>query len=316
MRKRSSPPRRSRASTRTSRTRRGWRSWPRPFATRGGFAVGALSTAGDSTHPLLLGLAFATEPGRAWYVPIGHAPRLDSPSEQLSLDAIREALGPLLADASLPKTAYGAKYLLHQLGRAGMPLQGVTREASLMGFLLGETSQALANLVNERLGVELRPVTALTGTGRKAIPLAQVDPEAAGELACQEVDLLLQVVPGLEAQLRERGQWELYEEMELPLMPVLAEMEAAGSGDRYGRAAGRFRTGSSATSRRRRRRSTSTSGTSSTSAARSSSAMCSSGSWGCRPRGERSRATARISGRWRGCASLTRSSTPSSSTGS
>ena len=194
----------------------------------GGFAVGALSTAGDSTHPLLLGLAFATQTGRAWYVPIGHAPRLDSPSEQLTLEAIRQALGPLLADASLPKTAYGAKYLLHQLGRAGMPLRGVTREASLMAFLLGETSQALANLVNERLGMELRTVTALTGTGRKAIPLAQVDPEAAGELACQEVDFLLRVVPGLEAQLRERGQWELYEEMELPLLPVLAEMEAAG----------------------------------------------------------------------------------------
>ena len=196
----------------------------------GGFAVGALSTAGDSAHPLLLGLAFATEPGRAWYVPIGHAPRLDSPSEQLPLEAIREALGPLLADASLPKTAYGAKYLLHQLGRAGMPLRGVTREASLMAFLLGETSQALENLVNERLGVELRPLTALTGTGRKAIPLAQVDPAAAGELACQQADLLLQVLPLLEAQLRERGQWALYEEMELPLVPVLAEMEAAGVG--------------------------------------------------------------------------------------
>lgn len=196
----------------------------------GGFALGALSTTGDTAHPLLLGLAFATEPGRAWYVPIGHAPRLDSPSEQLSLDAIREALGPLLADASLPKTAYGAKYLLHQLGRAGMPLRGVTREASLMAFLLGETSQALENLVNERLGVELRPITALTGTGRKATPLAQVDPESAGELACQQVDLLLQVVPELEAKLRERGQWELYEDMELPLMPVLAEMESAGVG--------------------------------------------------------------------------------------
>ena len=99
-----------------------------------------------------------------------------------------------------------------------------------MAFLLGETSQALENLVNERLGVELRPLKALTGTGRKATPLAQVDPEAAGELACQQVDLLLQVLPGLEAQLRERGQWELYEEMELPLMPVLADMETVGVG--------------------------------------------------------------------------------------
>lgn len=196
----------------------------------GGFALGALSTTGDTAHPLLLGLAFATEPGRAWYVPIGHAPRLDSPSEQLTIEVVRDVLGPLLADASLPKTAYGAKYLLHQFTRAGMPLRGVTHEASLMAFLLGETSQALENLVNERLGVELRPLKALTGTGRKATPLAQVDPESAGELACQQVDLLLQVVPALEAQLRERGQWELYEEMELPLMPVLAEMETVGVG--------------------------------------------------------------------------------------
>ena len=196
----------------------------------GGFALGALSTTGDTAHPLLLGLSFATEPGRAWYVPIGHAPRLDSPSEQLTIEAVRDVLGPLLSDASLPKTAYGAKYLLHQFSRAGMPLRGVTHEASLMAFLLGETSQALENLVNERLGVELRPLKALTGTGRKATPLAQVDPESAGELACQQVDLLLQVLPGLEAQLRERGQWELYEEMELPLMPVLAEMETVGVG--------------------------------------------------------------------------------------
>ena len=195
-----------------------------------GFAVGALSTTGDAAHPLLLGLAFATERGRAWYAPIGHAPRLDNPGAQLSLEAIREALGPLLADGSRPKTAYGAKHLTHQLARAGMALRGVTREASLMAFLLGETSQTLDNLVNERLGIELRPLTALTGTGRKAIPLAQVDAEAAGELACQQVDLLLRVVPGLEAALHERGQWGLYEEMELPLILVLAEMEAAGIG--------------------------------------------------------------------------------------
>ncbi len=194
----------------------------------GGFAVGALSTTGDTTHSLLLGLAIATEPGRAWYVPLGHAPRLDTVASQLPVEAVRASLGPLLADTTLAKTAYGAKYLIHQLAPVGMQLGGVAYETSLMAFLLGETSQLLANLVNERLGIELRPITALTGTGRKAIPLAQVDPEAAGELACQQVDLMLRVRPILDAQLRERGQWALYEEMELPLVPVLAEMEAAG----------------------------------------------------------------------------------------
>ena len=194
----------------------------------GEFAIDALSTAGDGAHPLLLGLAFADRPGRAWYVPVGHAPRLDGDREQVPLDAVRETLGPLLADPALPKTAHGAKYLLHQFARAGMTLDGVVAEASLMAFLLGETAQTLASLATERLGVELRPVTALTGTGRKAVPLAQVSPEAAGELACQRADFLLRLRPGLEEQLRERGQWELYEELELPLVPVLAEMEAAG----------------------------------------------------------------------------------------
>ncbi len=208
---------------------RGLRALAETLRASGGFAVSALSTAGDGAHPLLLGLAFADAPGRAWYVPLGHAPRLDDgDAGQLPLAAVREALGPLLADPALPKTAHGAKYLLHQFARAGMTLDGVVAEASLMAFLLGETSQTLASLATERLGVELRPVTALTGTGRKAVPLAQVDPEAAGELACRQADFLLRLRPGLEAQLRERGQWALYEEMELPLVPVLAEMEAAG----------------------------------------------------------------------------------------
>ena len=198
----------------------------------GTFAVGA--TTGDTAQPLPLGLSFAvggeTDGGRAWYVPLGHAPRLDNDGAQLPIETVAQALGPLLADASLTKSAYGAKQLTHLLRPAGMTLNGVTREASLMAFLLGETSQTLANLVTERLGVELKPLTALTGTGRKAIPLAQVEAEAVGELACQQLDLLLQVLPALEEQLRERGQWQLYEEMELPLVPVLVEMEAAGVG--------------------------------------------------------------------------------------
>tara|TARA_Y100000588_G_scaffold16388_1_gene17256 strand:+ start:587 stop:3229 length:2643 start_codon:yes stop_codon:yes gene_type:complete len=193
-------------------------------------AVGALSTTGDSKDALLLGLSFATEPGRAWYVPLRHTPRLDKPSEQLSLEAIRKVLGPILADPSQPKIAYGAKKLLHQLRREELALEGVTHEASLMAFVLGKASQTLENLVSEQLEIELRPLTALTGTGRKAVPLAQVDPETTGELACQQIDFLLQVIPKMESQLLERGQWELYAEMELPLFPVLADMEALGVG--------------------------------------------------------------------------------------
>ncbi|MCC6381021.1 MAG: DNA polymerase I [Dehalococcoidia bacterium] len=194
----------------------------------GQFGFTALSTAGDTSHPLLLGFAFATEPGRAWYVPVGHAPRTDSPSLQVSRDDALRALGPLLADGQLKKTTYGTKYLMHLLARAGMTLEGASFDVSIAAFLLGETSSTLHSLVNERLGVELVPLSNLIGTGRNVISLAQCEIDRVAEYACQQAETLLRVRPQLEAQLNERGQWPLFADMELPLVPVLYRMEKVG----------------------------------------------------------------------------------------
>ncbi|GAB4325879.1 MAG: DNA polymerase I [Dehalococcoidia bacterium] len=190
--------------------------------------VVGISSAGDTFHPLLLGLAFAAAPGKAWYVPVGHAPRLDGNGACAPMDAVRSTLGPLLADPAVTKAAYDGKRLMHLLDRQGMALEGLFYDASIMAFLLGETSSALENLIGERLGMELRPYSALTGTGRNAVPLSKVDIEAVAELACQHADALLRVLPGMEHQLRDQGQWPLYDEMELPLMPVLFRMERVG----------------------------------------------------------------------------------------
>src|SRR5688572_1401122 len=135
----------------------------------GSFAIATVSSTGDTIHPLLLGLSFATEPGKAWYVPLGHAPRMDSELSQVSLDDVRRVLGPILADPSIKKTAYNTKYLLHQLEANGMPFAGYDFDVSIGAFLLGETSSTLSALINERLGIELTSVAALTGSGRKAI---------------------------------------------------------------------------------------------------------------------------------------------------
>ncbi|MFN0096356.1 MAG: DNA polymerase I [Dehalococcoidia bacterium] len=195
---------------------------------QGEFGFAALSTAGDTTHPLLLGLSFATAPGRAWYVPVGHAPRLDAEVTQLPLATVMAAVGPLLADHSLRKTTYGTKYLMHMLGRAGAVLEGAEFDVSIAAFLLGETSSALGSLIAERLGIELVNPAMLTGTGRNMISMAQVEIPRVAELACQQAEMVLRIRPQLEAQLRERGQWELFTEMELPLVPVLFRMEHQG----------------------------------------------------------------------------------------
>ncbi len=194
----------------------------------GSFGFAALSTTGDTAHHLLLGLSFATAPGRAWYVPVGHAPRLDAGTTQVTMDQIRATLGPLLADSTLGKTTYGAKYLMHQLAAAGMAFDGATFDVTIAAFLLGETSSTLGALVNERLGLEMPALTTLTGSGRNAVALSQVEIERVQDYACQHADMLLRVRPQLEAQLHERGQWPLFAEMELPLVPVLYRMEGEG----------------------------------------------------------------------------------------
>lgn len=194
----------------------------------GAFAFAALSTAGDTWHPLLLGLSFATAPGRAWYVPVGHAPRMDAPTVQLPQARVFDVLGPLLADAGIEKTTYGTKYLAHMLRRSGCSIEGETFDVSIAAFLLGETSSTLNALVNERLGLEMVGLSSLVGTGRNTISLAQCEVDRVGEYACQQAEMLLRIRPQLEEQLNERGQWPLFAGMELPLVPVLCRMEEAG----------------------------------------------------------------------------------------
>ncbi len=194
----------------------------------GAFAFAALSAFGDGVHSLPLGFAFATGPGHAWYVPVGHAPRLDAASSQLSLAEVRDAIGPLVADGSIPKTTYGTKYLLHLLERNGFTLEGADFDASIAAFLLGETSSTLAALASEMLHTETISLASLTGTGRNATPLSQMDPGRVRDYACEQASLLLRLRPPLEAELSRRNQLPLFREMELPLVAVLYRMEKLG----------------------------------------------------------------------------------------
>jgi DNA polymerase-1 len=194
----------------------------------GTVSVNTFSTAGEEVGEMLLGISVATAPGRAWYVPVGHAPRLDDESQQLPLQQVRDVLGPLFADPRITKSAYSAKYVKHQLDKAGMAFEGTDFDASIVAFLLGETSSTLAPLVNERLGIQIATPVTLTGSGRKASPLAQVEMEQVMLSACQYADMVLRLRPELERQLEERELVSLYRDIELPLMPVLFEMERVG----------------------------------------------------------------------------------------
>src|SRR5690606_16566451 len=98
---------------------------------------------------------------------------------------------------------------------------GADFDVSIAAWLLGETSSNLNNLVNERLGIELVSLQSLTGTGRNAKALSQCSVAEVAEYACQQAEMLLRIRPQLEDQIKERGQSELFADMEMALVPVL-----------------------------------------------------------------------------------------------
>ncbi len=188
----------------------------------------AFDTETTSTNPLraeLVGLALTDREGEGWYIPVGHRE-----AAQLPLDQVLDGLRPLLEDPTLPKEAHNAKYDLAVLARYGVRVQGLAFDTMIAEWLTDPASHnlGLKNLAFARLGVEMTPIRELIGSGRKQITMAEVGIERAGAYAAADVDMTHRLVKVLQPELREKGHWDLFVTMELPLVDVLLEMERTG----------------------------------------------------------------------------------------
>ena len=114
------------------------------------FSLISVSTTGEIAHKTILGIAFATDEKKAWYIPLGHAPRIEDTNQQLKPEVIKDTLGPVLINPDISKITYEAKYLMHQLQKYDIELQGVTDEIRIMSFLTGSASKNLEQLVTEK----------------------------------------------------------------------------------------------------------------------------------------------------------------------
>jgi DNA polymerase-1 len=97
-------------------------------------AVGIETTSPEAMRAVLIGLALATEVGEGCYVPIGH--RYIGSPKQVTLDQVREVLGPVLGDPKVPKVGHDLKYIEVALGRHGMPLEGAAFDVMIASYLL------------------------------------------------------------------------------------------------------------------------------------------------------------------------------------
>ena len=193
------------------------------------------TTSTDAMVADLVGIALTDKEGEGWYVPVGHkvpviSDQLSVTSGQLPLSYVLRELGPLLEDESIAKYAHNSKYDLTVLARHGVQVRGLSFDTMIAEWLVDPASRnlALKNLAWARLGVEMRPIADLIGSGRKQITMAQVPIAQAARYAGADVDMTHRLVKVLKPELRERELWPLFTEVEMPLVSVLAEMEMKG----------------------------------------------------------------------------------------
>ncbi|MBN1210429.1 MAG: DNA polymerase I [Myxococcaceae bacterium] len=173
----------------------------------------------------LVGLGLALPEGRTAYVPLRHPLMLGA--RQVSEATFTAVMRELLGDAGVKKGGHDLKALTLVLAGSGLPLWGGHDDVELLSYLLNPSRRehALEDLARERLNTEL---PALPATGKKAKGLAEHTPEEVAAAYVSRADAARQLAPVLWKELEEAGLAKLARELELPLLPVLAQMERRG----------------------------------------------------------------------------------------
>jgi DNA polymerase-1 len=186
----------------------------------GQLAVALLLSAREPVRARPVGVGLSWKPGAAIYVPLGHE-FLGGPDAASQAQGLA-ALKPLLEDPAVRKKSANVKHDLIVLGRAGVAARGFDVDALVATYLMnpGKRAYTLDDLTSELGGTRPQP--------RPEGRLSDVPVETAAAAAGSEADLLLRLAPDVIARLVEQDLFKIYEEMELPLIDVLADMERAG----------------------------------------------------------------------------------------
>jgi DNA polymerase-1 len=189
------------------------------------------STSTDPMAAKLVGIALTASEGKGYYVPVGHtAQSPTSQSTNLPLSDVIESLEPILRNPDIAKYAHNANYDLTVLAEAGLDVAPMTCDTMIAEWLInpGSRNLGLKNLSWNRLGVEMTPISALIGTGKKQITMDRVEIDKAAPYACADVDMTLRLANILQPELREKALWSLYADVEIPLVPIIVDMQRAG----------------------------------------------------------------------------------------
>ncbi|RZO22155.1 MAG: DNA polymerase I [Candidatus Thioglobus sp.] len=193
------------------------------------FAFDTETTSIDAMQARLVGVSFAVEAGEGAYVPVGHD-YLDAP-KQLSKEQVLDALRPLLEDPNRAKLGQNLKYDCTVLHNHGVMLTGIRFDTMLESYVLDSTGSRhdLDTLSLKYLGHKTIHYEDVAGKGKGQLSFNEVPVEVAAPYAAEDADITLRLHETLFPRLKkEDAQTELFDRIEMPLVPVLSKIERTG----------------------------------------------------------------------------------------
>jgi len=205
----------------------------------------------DEVQTNLVGVAITPISGEGYYIPVGHGPKAQPKAgqqaslfeeaatddaantpPQLELSVVQDALAPILADSAITKYMHNAKFDIMVLERHGMPVEPPiydTMIASWLGNNAPNARHGLKELTREQLNIQMTEIKELIGSGKKQITMDQVPIAQATPYAAADVDMTLRLAEAVDKPLQDNGDLrQIFNELELPLIYVLKDMELAG----------------------------------------------------------------------------------------
>jgi DNA polymerase-1 len=203
----------------------------------GEFALRVIPDQPSAMRAAILGIAFSTADRRARYVPIDHEGAggsgdllADPAAARVDRRAALDRLKPLLEDEAVHKIGHDLKFDAVMLETHGIALRGLVFDSMLASYLLDATRSGhpLEETSLEHLGYKALTEEDVCGRGAKALPLSRIAPEAALNFAGERADLARQLSNRLAPLLVTDQLDGVFRELEMPLVPVLADIERAG----------------------------------------------------------------------------------------
>jgi DNA polymerase-1 len=185
------------------------------------------TTSTDQMRADLVGISLAVDENQGYYIPVGHHA---DPGKQLSIETVFDALRKPMTNPKIPKAGHNLKYDFVMLARNGLRSTPLAFDTMIAEWLTNPSSHnlGLKNLAWVRLDFRMTEIEELIGKGKNQRLMSDVPIPEATAYASADAVAALRLMPVLQAELESTHSVKLFNDMEMPLVSVLADMEMAG----------------------------------------------------------------------------------------